>query len=177
MILLLAAATAGCGEGERTEQGGLATTTSAAVEPPPPTGPLDELVVERIGELELERHAGAPQVREVGAEDARDLTYSSEAGEAVLTLARFPAPRRARAYARQFASVLRSDTDLRADGRPRALEGELGEGELVELDDRAGTVALVWSTGPVFVSVLADPEAAEAILAQAPYGGTVAPAG
>lgn len=182
-ILALVGATllaAGCGgDSEPVEEGGLATTTTATGEldaPPPPRGPLDELVVEALGSLELTEHLPAPEVREVGAADARTLTYSGEGSSAVMTLASFPAPRRARAYAASYAEVLAADSDFEPRGEPRRFDGGEGAGIVAELDDGAGTRAVVWTSGPVFAAVLADRGAAATVLELAPYGGeAVAP--
>lgn len=169
-----------CGSDEAqttTETGGLATTTtetSAASElPPPPSGPLDDLVAERIGELELEQHQGAGEVRESGAEDARDLLYLGPAPSydgASISLALWPAPQRARAYARQFAKVLDEEQGFDRRGGSTPFDGGEGEGLVLRLSDGEGIEAAVWTTGSVFVAVLAGREQVKTVLESAPYG-------
>ncbi len=162
-----------CGDAQPIETGGLASTTSTTTdaELPPPEGPLDQLVAERIGPLELDQHQGAAELRQSGAEDARNLSYVARDGSnAVVTLARFPSPGLARKYAAQYASVLISDQGFQAEGKPRPFRGAAGSGTLLKLDDGSGTAAAVWTTGPVFANALADGTTLETLLENAPFG-------
>jgi hypothetical protein len=168
--LLLAA----CGSGgERIETGGLATTTSAATvaELPPPEGPLDELVADRIGALELGEELGSGTVRELGAEDARDLSYEGPGGRsAVVTISLWPSPQRAQAYARKVARVLASDQGFEVSAGPDPFAGRTGGGTLTLLSDGAGTEAGVWTAGRHAVDALADRDSLETLLERAPFG-------
>ncbi len=166
--LLLAA----CGSDQPTDTGGLASTTSTTIDAePPPEGPLDRLVSQRIGPLELDRHEGAPEIRRIGAEDARNLDYVGDGGDSVsVTLARFPTPRLARGYAAQYASVLASDHGFEIKGKPEGFEGAAGSGKLIQLSNGKGIAAAVWTTGPVFAAALADPSTVATVLDDAPFG-------
>ncbi len=126
---------------------------------------------ERIGALELDRHEGAPEIRQLGAEDARSLDYVTDDGDsATVSLARFPTPRLARSYAAQYASVLASDHGFKVQGKPEDFEGAAGSGKLIHLDDGKGTEGAVWTTGPVFAAALADPSTLATLIEKAPFG-------
>lgn len=179
MLVVLAVGPAlwiGCGSEEATESGGLASTSSTTtdLEQPLPEGLLDDLLAERIGDLELVAEQGAGEVRRSGAIDARAVDYQPESGEAAgttVTVALWPSPGRARAYARKTAQVLESEQGFESRGSPEPFAGPQGEGTLYRLANSGGIEAAIWTAGRVGVYALAAGAGPlETLLAQAPYG-------
>lgn len=173
LLVALAVVASGCGgDDPPAETGGLATTASATdAAEAPPTGPLDPLVAERIGDLELDVHAGAPKVFEVGAEDARDLGYGADRGPgAVVTLSLWPSEQRAKGYSRRFAELLVSDSGFEIRDDVRDVEGPRGPGVLLRLADEEGTEAAIWTSGRLAVVALADRPSLKTVLESAPFG-------